>query len=30
MLNWKIQKWKYDKGENAKEISYNSFAFSLK
>ena len=30
MLNWKIQKWKYDKGENAKGISYNSFAFSLK
>ena len=30
MLNWKIQKWKYDKRENAKGISYNSFAFSLK
>lgn len=30
VLNWKIQKWKYDKRENAKGISYNSFAFSLK
>ena len=27
---WRFQKWKYDKRENAKGISYNSFAFSLK